>query len=417
MTDQLFALGERTMTASDSGWQAALAAARRSGLRPRCMCTAAGVEMYIASTGDHLIVKRMPLSGAAHAPGCDSFTPPPELSGLGPLLGAAIEDDGEYTKLKLAFALSFTGAAAAPASSSEPGDSVGSDPARLSMRGTAHYLWEQAGFNRWVPAMVGKRSWSVVRAHLLGAARDKTAKGRRLSESLYLPEAHSPEGKAEIAARHTKAMRTISPDTSGGRKRMMLLLGEVATITEGRIGHRLTLNELPDFPILLSEDLYGRMRKRFDTEFELWAADEHTRLIATATISANRSGVPSVHELTLMTVTANWIPYESLAEKLLLDHLTDRRRSFVKSLRYNLPDSRALAFAVLTDTDPATALYLADGEQQRGAIDALIAESELPSWVWDVAAELPALPSPITLPAKGTTPTAGAPDDTQLAAR
>lgn len=392
MSSQRFRIGKRAVTASDPGWQTVLAEARRIGQRPRCLCTESGVDMYIASAGGHLIVKRMPLSGATHAPGCESFTPPAELSGLGPLLGAAIEDDGDQTKLKLAFALSLTGAAPAPAADSEPGDTVASDPARLSMRAAVHYLWEQAGFTRSAPSTGSAHTWPVVRRALLGAARDKTTKGRSLLDSLYLPEAYDADHRAELAARHTKVMRMISAEPARGRTRLMLLLGEVAAITPGRIGHRMILTQLPEFPILLADDLHHRLNRRFSAELEMWDANEDTRLVVAGTISASRGGVPSVHELTLMTVTGAWIPYESMTERLLLDHLIDQKRSWVKGLRYNLPESASLATAVLTDTDPATALYLCDGDQRRRAIDELIADSELSSWIWDTATDLPPLP-------------------------
>ncbi|WP_433635592.1 DUF1173 family protein [Nocardia sp. CA-120079] len=390
----LYTVLGRPATPSDPQWQTWLAEARRAGVRPRCMCTREGTEMYIATIGDrHLIVKRMPGSAAAHAPGCESYEPPPELSGLGQLLGGAIEEDNDETRLKLAFALSMNTTARAPVGDSEPGDSVTADPSRLTLRGTLHYLWEQAGFTRWVPAMAGKRNWYVVRKHLLAAASDKTTKGAPLAQSLYLPPPFDPNRKTELAARRSRVMGSIA-DTGRGRRRLLFLIGEVASITEGRLGHKLVLNESPDYPFLLPDDLHKRMTQRFATELELWAAaDEQTRLIIAGTISANRSGVATLHELTLMTVTDNWIPYESIPDRVLLDHLTERSRSFAKSLRYNLASSKALAAAVLTDTDPATALYIVSGDQHRDAVDELIAESDLPSWVWDTGPDLPSLPA------------------------
>ena len=61
------------------------------------------MPMYIAQLGEHLVLKRMPNSGKAHAPDCDSFEPPPELSGLGQVMGSAIREDPDagLTTLKL----------------------------------------------------------------------------------------------------------------------------------------------------------------------------------------------------------------------------------------------------------------------------------------------------------------------------
>src|SRR3546814_10419832 len=76
---------------------------------------------------------------------------------------------------------------AAPTPGTGESDSVRTDGAKLTLRGTLHYLWEQAGFNRWAPAMSGKRSWGVIRKYILQAAADKTAdrKSTRLNSSHY----------------------------------------------------------------------------------------------------------------------------------------------------------------------------------------------------------------------------------------
>jgi Protein of unknown function (DUF1173) len=58
----------------------------------------------------------------------------------------------------------------------EEKNSVKTDGNKLSLRGTLHYLWEQARFNKWSPGMAGKRNWFVIRKYLYEAAKDKTAK-------------------------------------------------------------------------------------------------------------------------------------------------------------------------------------------------------------------------------------------------
>ena len=51
--------------------------------RPLCVCREPGVEMYIAKVLGRFLIKRMPDSGGNHAPSCDSYEPPLQLSGLG----------------------------------------------------------------------------------------------------------------------------------------------------------------------------------------------------------------------------------------------------------------------------------------------------------------------------------------------
>ena len=118
----------------EAGWPLfaeAVAAAHAAHQRPRCVCLVEGVEMYVArlagATGSY-IVKRMPGTGSQHAPDCPSYEPPPEVSGLGQVLGSAIAEDpatGETT-LKLDFAMSkIAGRMAVPAAGAEI-DSEGS---------------------------------------------------------------------------------------------------------------------------------------------------------------------------------------------------------------------------------------------------------------------------------------------------
>lgn len=98
-----------------------LAAAHASKFRPRCLCQTPNPEMYVAKVADSFIVKRMPGTGIAHDSGCDHFDPPPSLSGLGDVLGRAIQqkDDG-HTVLKLDFSLTKIGRSA-------PGAGIGNE--------------------------------------------------------------------------------------------------------------------------------------------------------------------------------------------------------------------------------------------------------------------------------------------------
>ena len=102
----IYRIGEQTVGADEPEFEDALAHAYAQRQRPRCLCLATGVEMYIARIGGRHFVKRMPNTGSIHDASCESYEPPAELSGLGQVLGTAIEenvDDG-YTALKLGFA-------------------------------------------------------------------------------------------------------------------------------------------------------------------------------------------------------------------------------------------------------------------------------------------------------------------------
>ncbi len=114
----------------------ALAAVYGSPNRPLCLCYNKGIEMVIAKLGQKYIIKRMPYSGSSHAPSCDSYEPPAELSGLGEVIGEAIRINPTegITTLKFDFSLSKHGSRAAPIQSGIPHHSAHSDGKKLTLR-------------------------------------------------------------------------------------------------------------------------------------------------------------------------------------------------------------------------------------------------------------------------------------------
>jgi hypothetical protein len=396
---QAFRFGPTTIDADDPRLAAALAGTYGDKRRPLCDCTADGVPMYVAHVGDRYLIKRMPNCGSQHHPECESYEPPAELSGLGEVAGAAIQEDVEsgITTLKLDFSLSKGAHRNAPVANGGEAQSVRTDGSKLTLRGTLHYLWDQAGLNRWSPAMAGKRSWFVVRKHLLRAADNKVAKGSALGATLFIPEQFSVERKDEITERRLAKLARIWAPAQGTRK-LMLLAGEVKQIERARYGHKLVVKHLPDMPLMLADDTHKRMNKRFANDLSLWNADESTHLVVGATFGFSAVGTAEVEELALIVVSGHWIPIEHLQDLQLLTALTHAGRRFSKGLRYNLAGDRPLAAAVLSDTVPhPVALYVVPpnaSAEYRRALGDLINESELSPWVW-MAGEraMPELPA------------------------
>lgn len=396
---ETYRFGAAVLSSGDPDFKASLAKAYSDKSRPICMCMpSTGVQMYVCRLNDRFLIKRMPNTGSHHHPDCASYELPPELSGLGQVAGAIQEDiDAGSTALKLDFTLTKIGSRSLPISNGLTADSVRTDGSRLTLRGTLHYLWEQAQLNRWTPGMAGKRSWYVVRKHLLQAAANKTAKGSSLTDLLFIPEAFSVEHKGEIEARRIAKLARTAIATKGGHQ-LMLLIGEVKAIEPARYGHKLTIKHLPDMKFLLANDLQKRMVKRFEHELALWSEDESTHMLAVATFGMSPAGLASLEDVCLVPVTSNWIPIEHHADVQLLDTLTQTGRRFTKGLRYNLANDRPLASVVLSDTAPApVALYLvppgaSDGYTQ--ALDELLQTSELTPWVWRTGEQpMPSLPS------------------------
>jgi hypothetical protein len=217
----------RTHAAGDAGLQDGLARVYGSPERPRCMCVPGGVEMYIAKHAEY-VVKRMPDTGRQHHPTCPSFEPEPGMSGLGELLGEAIiEHSPDQVEVRTDFPISRM-----PGRSMPRGEAV-ADPAevhaprkRMSLRALMHYLYERAGFNRWYPAMEGRRNQGVLHKYLYEAARGVLLKGATLDERLYVPEPFRSEIKEEIGERRRRKLALLLSPEDAVQFKMAILVGE-----------------------------------------------------------------------------------------------------------------------------------------------------------------------------------------------
>ena len=276
----------------------------------------------------------MPLTGPQHDPACDSYEPPGELSGRGQVAGSAIAEDAEdgITRLRLDFSLSKRGKRAAAAAEGTTAETARTDGSKLTLRGLLHYLWEEAELNCWSAGMAGKKLGPVVRYRLLVAAANKTAKGVALTKQLFIPETFSAERKAEIAGRRSGSLSPLYGN--GGRRPLMLLVGEVKEVAQARFGQKLVIKHLPDMPLMFPDDVHRRLSARFAAELELADAIPGAHLVAIATFGRGAAGIASVEEIALVATTEHWIPIEHAFEAELVAALAHSGHRFVKGLRY-----------------------------------------------------------------------------------
>ena len=395
-----YAIGQEFAVKDEPGFNALLARAHAAKIRPVCLCKTPPAEMYVAKLGENFYIKRMPNTASEHHFACESFDPPTELSGLGEVLGTAIKEDTEdgTTALRFDFSLSKAPGRKPPEKSDVPGASVKTNGSKLTLTSTLHYLWEQAQFNRWAPAMVSKRGWYVVRKFLLQAAQNKSVQGSDLSNLLYIPENFQAEKKDEIARRRMAQFSKASNSGATGTRKLMLVIGEVKAIETSRYGFKLVLKHLPDCHFMMNDDMHRRLTKRFAVELAMREAAEDTHLMCVGTFSVSPAGVVTLEEAALVAVNANWIPIDSLYEKYLIDGMVAGGRRFTKGLRYNVAAERPVACLVATDTHPSpVAMYVVPpsaSEAYEGLLNELIADSAFDSWIWRVAdPEMPKLPA------------------------
>jgi hypothetical protein len=376
-----------------------LADAHRSKIRPVCLCKPSGGPMYIARIGEHLVIKRMPLTGSGHDSQCPSYEPPYELSGLGPLIGNAIQIDAVdgTAALKLDFSLTKRGSRAAAVEAQASVSSIKNEVKKLSLRALLHYLWHQSGLTDWTAHWAGKRHWFQVRSHLTEAARVMTVKGGILSDRLLVPETFRLDDKAGIEQRRAEALSGIQATPSGPRN-LMLLIGEVKEFAPARSGQKIVVKHMPGFPLVIENGAWRRLQSRYAVELELWQADGAAHLILIATFGVSPSGLSIVEEVALMSVTEQWIPIENAHEQRLVKMLARLSLKSVKGLRFNLSSAQPLAAATLPHRRPSpAALYIVPPNAEEtfeAALSEMIeARPDVEPWIWRIAeGDIPALP-------------------------
>lgn len=393
-----YLVGGKRFDAGTGAFAEAIAAAHAAHQRPRCLCLVDGVEMYVArlaGLGGGYIVKRMPDTGSQHAPDCASYEPPPEVSGLGQVLGSAITEDpatGETT-LKLDFAMSkIAGRSTMPIAAGD-GDSVTSSGTKLSLRGLLHYLWDQAELTRWQAGFTGKRTWGTARRHLLQAAENKIARGDSLRARLFIPEMFTVDQREAINGRRMSQWSQAIA-SAGKRQHLMLLIAEVKEIVPARYGFKAVVKHVPDQAFALDEQLYRRLGRHFEPALALWGAADDIHMVMIATFSVAAAGIPTIVELSLMPVTRQWLPVEDAFEKQLVERLVGDGRSFIKGLRYNLGAASALACATLTDCEgSAPLLFIVPAGVEDDGRYLQVSDPSTPVWLWRPTAEaMPPLP-------------------------
>lgn len=381
--------------------QSILRKAHAAKRRPHCLCVPGdGPPMYVAKIEERFVLKRMPGTGAMHAGTCESFEPPAELTGLGDVIGSAIQLDPESgnTNLKLDFSLKKVPGRAPPSASGVDADTVRTDGQKLTLRGLLHYLWDEGGLTHWPPGHEGRRTWVSVHRALTEASAGKSAKGHRLNDRLLIPEPFQAEHKVEIATRRSAHLAAAMANP--GRE-LFIMVAELKALEAGRSGFRAVVKQMPDYPVLIDTELNKRLQKRFAAELAMWDAVEEAKLMMVATFTVPGHGAATLEELAVMVVDSHWLPFETMLEKQLADELIAGGRRFQKGLRYNLPMNRPLASFVLLDAGPEPiAMYVVPAnadEEYRVALAELSSTKHAGSWIWETQdGERPAIPERVT---------------------
>ncbi|MCO1459933.1 DUF1173 domain-containing protein (plasmid) [Burkholderia multivorans] len=127
-----------------------------------------------------------------------------------------------------------------PEPSGVQGDTVRTDGAKLTLRGMLHYLWDEAGLNRWASGDGRQAQLVVIRRALLHAASDKVSKRAPLHQNLYVPETFSSDRETEIAQRRIAHMADLV--APGKTRKMMIVIAEAKEIAASATASRSSRN-------------------------------------------------------------------------------------------------------------------------------------------------------------------------------
>ena len=141
----------------------------------------------------------------------------------------------------------------------------------MSLRALLHFLYERAGFNRWYPAMEGRRNQGVLHKYLSEAARGVLLKGAMLDERLYVPEPFRAEFKEQIGERRRKKLALLMSPEDAVQFKMAILVGEYNGSEPTSFGRRIIVRHMPDVAAVHREQGLGTRRAK------LWRHPPGTR--------------------------------------------------------------------------------------------------------------------------------------------
>ena len=392
---QRFSIKGAEYDEGDAGLQPALARVYETPERPKCLCVPGGVDMVVARYAD-FVLKRFPDTGPKHHPTCPSYEMEASESGRGELLGSAItEHSAEGWEIRTKFPLTRVPGKSIVRGAPGTPTEVKTGVKAASMLALLHELWERAGFNRWYPAMKGKRNWGVIRSHLLAEAARARTKNQRLSEAMLLAEPFDKERSAAQQAARREALAALTSPMGDVQHRFLIVVGELKEAEESPLGIKLRLKHMSEIALLVDASTWAKTKKAFQTQLQVHESDDSTRLIVAGLIYSPADQTYAIDQITFMLTTATWIPVEDGNDNELIRALTEQERRFLRPLRYDSKRWGAFANAKLLDTgDQAASLHILSDRLPKDVLAAkgqAIARS-FGAWVWKAGASMPSLP-------------------------
>ena len=382
------------------------------GSHALCLCRQPHPKLYVARREETYYLARFPDSGPSHAPRCASYSPDPRHCGRGGYAAGAMTElpDGRIS-IRLGVALDTGSGGVAPPPPDERSPAAGGSRKDLALTGLLHLLWDRAQFNRWGPAMRGRRQYRQIHRYLIAAASGVVLRRRPLDRQIWMPEPFVFADKPLIDARRAAAFERLS-HAEGTRRRRMLLAGQIKAVfpADGGACVLRLAHAPPDLLLACSPRETARLRRLADVAFADWPTLRDDLSVFVLVTMDCVDSVWMVARAASLAVDRHYLPVVSDADLALTSHLVGDGRYFYKPLAYDA-DANRYPTVLLTDAGPdPVPLELTDASESDEPVLERVAaarEADRLCWHWDRSAT-PSLPTQsIPRPRRRRSATAG----------
>ena len=342
-------------------YQELLRSAREKHGHALCECKTPNLRLVIREKDGKLYLAAWPDEASAHAQGCAFYTSPEHQRFMPPYKSDAITHSAQRTSLQLhhEFAskreVTLDRAKATPAEGQPAQRSTKHEAKeRLHLWGLLHYLWEEAGLNRWSKGW--SRDWGMARYYLRKTAQSTYVGGVPLIQNIYVPPIWRTSEQVKIEARWNDFYKPLARHH---RKTFLvrngILIGQVKSLDKTQYGYAVRLRHHAA-PIYIPEKLasslmnfsragWAELRHLIDTP----NTDMKKIVICAMRVEVTSFGAITMTEGCLMRTSAQFIPVKSSFESFVADELVRQDRNFYRPLHYDMQYQKQPSF-VLEDT-------------------------------------------------------------------
>lgn len=366
-----------------------------------CLCRSVErVPITIVRLGtgesERFTLRSHPGKRLAHDADCD-FT---DLTERAPRVKAPSETPAADEPIRLEGGVQIRDLTLEPSEPKPPPDVKATHPERQATRlvEVAKMLWERALLDR-LKEKSPKRNWSNVAPRLLAAAALPISGGCLLQDILAVIVAG---GDPTAVVRSAERFETTMKSNREARRRV-LIIGELGGVNDVKIGQNRTamflkgLSQSSPWRVLWDQAMIDSTRRRFPIATSLTRrADARVIAIVTGEVDPTGKTLVDVHVCSLVALTREFIPVESVFELDVARALATQQRRFSKP---HSPRNGVHPDFLLEDCGPDAVVlevygldtpdYLQSKDRKR----ALYQDRGIVCWEWNaLGGPMPALP-------------------------